>query len=283
MPELPEVESVRLQLTRYLVGHKIEKVEIRYQKCFTGDAKKIKRAKVKKTRRFGKLLSIDLSNGFSLLIHIKLTGQLIYRGPKLKKPSKLSEKVKEGLGGKHTHVIFHLDKGGELYYNDVRKFGWIKVVKTSKVEDIDFVKKLGPEPLDGLTLAKFRKLTSSTRRAIKTLIMDQSKIGGVGNIYAIDALWDAKIHPETPANSLKEKKVETLYHSIEKVLKKGLKYGGASELAFVTPDGAEGEYQKHFLAYGQEGKTCPRCKIAKLKKIKVAGRGTVFCPVCQSR
>ncbi len=281
MPELPEVELVRKQLEKYIVGHKIESVTINYSKAFSGNKKDVEKGRVIKVRRFGKVLSIDLDNNYSIVIHIKLTGQLIYRGPNLIKPPKLSGKVNDGIPGKHTHVIFHLDKKGALYYNDVRKFGWIRVVKTDQVENIDFIKKLGPEPLDELTLKKFRDIMHATKRSIKTLLMDQSKISGVGNIYANDALWLAKIHPEKPANKLTDSQTEKLYKAIEKVLEEGLKRGGASELSFVTPDGAEGEYQDHFLAYGQDGEKCQRCKKAEFKKIKINGRGTYYCPNCQ--
>jgi formamidopyrimidine-DNA glycosylase len=281
MPELPEVESVRIQLGKYLSGHKIESVDVGDRKVLKKDEGKLEGGKVKKVRRFGKVLAIDLDNGYSAVIHIKLTGQLIYRGPKLKNPPKLSKKVYGGFPGKHTHVVFNLDKEGKLYYNDYRKFGWIKVVETDDVEKIDFIKKLGPEPLDGLSPKKFKQLTSSTRRTIKTLLMDQAKIGGVGNIYANDALWLAKINPKTPSNELSDKKVKELYKAIKKVLKKGLELEGASELAFVMPSGEEGSYQDHTLVYGKEGEKCKRGHNAKIKKIKLAGRGTYFCPVCQ--
>jgi formamidopyrimidine-DNA glycosylase len=281
MPELPEVESVRVQLNKYLVGHKIDKVDVRDRKILKEGEGKLEGGNIKKTRRFGKVLSIDLDNGFSAVIHIKLTGQLIYRGPSLKNPPKFSKKIVGGVPGKHTHVVFDLDKDGKLYYNDYRKFGWIKVVKTSGVENIGFIKKLGPEPLDGLTLSTFNKLTSSTRRTIKTLLMDQTKIGGVGNIYANDALWESKIDPKTPANELSVKKVKDLFEAIGKVLKKGLELEGASELAFVMPSGEEGNYQDHTLVYGKEGEKCKRKDGGEIKKIKLSGRGTYFCPVCQ--
>lgn len=283
MPELPEVESIKIKLDKYLVGHTIKKVKVNYRKSLKEGEKKVEGGKVKGIRRFGKVLVIDLDNNYSLVIHIKLTGQLIYKGPNLKKAPEISKKVVGGVPGKHTHVVFELDKDGRLYYNDYRKFGWIKVVKTKDVEDIDFIKKLGPEPLDGLTFEKFREITKSTKRAIKTLLMDQSKIGGVGNIYANDALWLAKIHPETPANNLSSKKLKKLYESIEEVLKKGLKYEGASELAFVMPSGEEGSYQDHTLVYGREGETCKRCKKEEIEKKKVGGRGTYFCPNCQNK
>jgi len=280
MPELPEVETIRIQLEKYLVEHKVKSVEARY-KNFEGNGRDLEGGKVKGIRRFGKVLVIDLSNGYSAVIHIKLTGQLIYRGPNLLKAESLSPKVSGGLGGKHTHVIFHLDKNGILYYNDVRKFGWIKIVKTKDVEKVGFIEKLGPEPFKGLSFKVFKDMISKSSRAIKVLLMDQTKIGGVGNIYANDALWLAKIDPRRPANSLSLSEQSRSYDSILEVLKEGLKRGGASELAFVTPDGSEGEYQKHFLAYGRKDEPCERCRKAKFKKINLGGRGTYYCPYCQ--
>ncbi|KKR11869.1 MAG: Formamidopyrimidine-DNA glycosylase [Candidatus Woesebacteria bacterium GW2011_GWA1_39_21] len=280
MPELPEVESIKIQLNKFLVGHRVSGVDVRFPKAFQGDEKSLIGGKVKQARRFGKVTVIDFDNGYSLVIHIKLTGQLIYRGPNLKTPPKLSPKIFGGLDGKHTVVIFRLDRGGKLYYNDFRKFGWLKIVKTKEVGNIDFIKKLGPEPLGSLTHPKFKEITGSTGRAIKTLIMDQSKMAGVGNIYANDALYLAKIHPERKANSLTEDEVKTLYEAVEKVLRRGLKYGGASELSFVTPDGSDGKYQEHTLIYGKTGEKCKRCGGV-IKKNTVGGRGTYFCPSCQ--
>lgn len=281
MPELPEVETVRGQLEKFLVGHTIESVDVRTPGIFSGDASDLIGAKIKAIRRFGKALVFDLDNGHSVISHIKLTGQFIYRGPNLKHPPTMSKKVFGGVPGVHTHITFSLSGGGKLYYNDIRRFGWVKVSESKKVESEGFVSKLGPEPLKDLDLKKFAEILSSTRRAIKTLLMDQAKLAGVGNIYANDALWLAKVHPVTPANKLGDRKVKALYKAIEKVLKKGLETGGASELAFVTPDGGEGSYQKHFLVYGREGTLCKRCKRGKIEKTKVSGRGTYFCAVCQ--
>jgi formamidopyrimidine-DNA glycosylase len=281
MPELPEIESIKKQLGRLLSGHKIVSVEIKSRKTFQGDEKKIIGGKVVGTRRFGKVSVIDLDNGYSVITHLKLTGQYIYRGPNLLNPKSLSPKVTGGIPGPHTLVIFNLDRGGHLYYNDVRRFGWIKVEKTSEVESEPFIKKLGPEPFRDLTLDLFRQILSKTSRAVKVVIMDQEKMGGVGNIYANDALWLSKINPKTLAKELKEAEVKLLYSSILKVLKEGLKYGGASELAFVTPDGTEGEYQNHTLTYGHDGEPCERCHKARIEKIFLGGRGTYFCPICQ--
>ena len=288
MPELPEVETMRLQLKKYLTGHKILSVDVKNRKTFQGDERDILDTKILDTRRFGKVSVIDLSNGYSILTHVKLTGQYIYRGPNLKNPSKLSSKVTGGVPGPHTLVIFDLDRGGKLYYNDVRRFGWIRLEKTKDVENESFIKKLGPEPpvikdFTGkfLTLDLFKQMLSKSRSPIKIVLMDQKKMGGVGNIYANDALWLAKISPKTPAKDLDQKSLKDLYEAVLFVLKEGIKYGGASELAFVTPDGAEGEYQNHTLAYGRGGEPCERCHKAIIKKFFLGGRGTYFCPFCQ--
>lgn len=288
MPELPEVESIKLQLQKYIVGHTIVGVEIKNPRLWTGDVSSIENAKIYDVRRFAKVLSIDLDNGYSIVIHIKLTGQLLYRGPKLQDPPLLSKKVLGGIPGPHTHVIFHLDNDGTLFYNDVRRFGWLKVVKSSELQTIDFVKKLGPEPFgkpngkpELLTYEMFQKMLSKTARPIKVLLMDQAKMGGVGNIYANDALWLAKINPKRQAKDLSESEMHALFDAIHYVLQEGMKYGGSSELAYVTPDGTEGEYQRHTLAYGKEGTLCDRCKKGIFEKYFLAGRGTYECPVCQ--
>ena len=281
MPELPEVENIRIQLENFLVGHKIEKVKVNYRKTLPEDEEKLIGGNVVKVNRFAKALSVSLDNDYSFVMHVKMTGQPIYRGPNLEKPPDLSKKVVGGVPGKHTHVIFYLDKEGVLYFNDYRKFGWIKVVKTSDVENLDYIKKLGPEPLDGLTEELFKEILRSSGKGIKVLLMDQSKISGVGNIYANDALFLAKVQPSRRSSSLSEKETIALYHSIEDVLKRGLKFHGASEQAFVTPDGNIGEYQEHTLVYDREGEDCLNKCGGKIKKTKLGGRGTYFCSSCQ--
>lgn len=279
MPELPEVETIRLGLQKYLVGHKIEGVEVKVPKIFEGSAKQIVGANVITARRFGKGLVIDLSNGNSLAIHVKLTGQLIYRDEKTKNISVSKQKVGE-LPSKFTHVIFKLDKNACLYYNDIRRFGWIKVVKTSEVANLPFFKGMGPEPFKDLTLEYFKKVLSGSNVAVKPLIMDQKKIGGIGNIYANDACYYAKIDPKRPAKSLSPKEVELLYEGVHKVMEKSLKYGGSSELTYVNVLGQEGEYQHHTLIYGRDGNICER-DGNKIKKYYLGGRGTYWCEKCQ--
>lgn len=279
MPELPEVETIRLGLQKYLVGKRIEDVEVRLRRIFSGDEKKIIGAKIVGVDRFGKGLVINLNNGYSIAAHIKLTGQFIYRDKATSK-LKLSPKVGSQIPNKFTHVTFKLDKGAFLHYNDIRQFGWIKVIKTSDLKTIPFFKDLGPEPFGGLTFEIFKNIISKSNIVIKPLIMDQKKISGIGNIYANDALFRAKIHPERKAKDLTDDEIESLYDSILYVLKIGLQNGGASELNYVNALGQEGKYQHHFLAYGQDGKKCVRCSGI-MKKITLGGRGTYFCPTCQ--
>lgn len=287
MPELPEVETIRGGLEKYLVGHKIAGVEVRLGKIVTGDTAHVTGGKIKGVRRAGKGLIIDLDNNYSIAIHIKLTGQLIYQDGDVGQ-ARVSPKVGGQLPNKWTHVIFKLRGKSEgrksedafLYYNDIRQFGWIKVVKTDEVKNLPFFRELGPEPFNGLTLGKFREIVGRASTKIKPLLMDQKKIGGVGNIYANDALWTARIDPRRPAKSLSSEEQKKLYEAILEVLRRGLKYGGASEINFVNVLGQEGGYQNHFLAYGQEGKPCGRGN-GTIQKIVLGGRGTYFCSSCQ--
>ena len=275
MPELPEVETIRLQLQKFLVGRKITGIEIRKPKSFVGEVKKILETRVLDVRRFGKVTVIDLDNGNSLLIHLKLTGQLLT----------------SGVVGPYTRVVINLDKGlpagrqGKLIFNDQRIFGWIRVVDSGQVTVDRLISKLGPEPFKDLTLEKFTKVVKATSRAIKIVLMDQEKISGVGNIYANDALWLARINPKRSAKNLSSSETETLYEALLKVLKDGLKFGGASDQHYLKPDGTKGAYQKHFLVYGKKGEPCerPACRKggAKIIRITVGGRGTFFCPACQ--
>lgn len=292
MPELPEVETIRLGLEKYLVGKTITGVEVRLKKIFTGDPTDITGAKVTAVKRYGKGLVIELSNEYAIAVHIKLTGQLIYvNGVEKVNEVKRSKKVGGELPNKWTHVIFKLkvengklknaqEHAEGLYYNDLRQFGWIKVIKTADLKTLPFFKDLGPEPFDGLTKEVFANIVKKGNIAIKVLLMDQKRIGGIGNIYANEALWTAKIDPRKKAKELTGKDTQTLYDAILQVLKKGLQYHGASELNFVDALGQDGEYQKHFLSYGQNGKKCQRCKTV-IKKFFLGGRGTYFCPECQ--
>lgn len=280
MPELPEVETIKIKLQKFLTGHKIDNILVNWQKTFPQDSERVLNSKIINIRRFGKVLVFDFENKHSLVIHIKMTGQFIYRGPNLPSPIELSGKVNGGVPGKHTHVIFNLDRGGILYFNDMRKFGWMKVVKSDDLNSISLLKSMGPEPLNDLSLEKFSEILKKHKKSIKEIIMDQSKISGVGNIYANDALFLAKIAPGRKANTLSDLEVKHLFKAIEEVLRRGIAKGGASENAYVTPDGTEGNYQDIALVYGKKGKPCVNCNT-QIERIVIGGRGTFYCPVCQ--
>ena len=288
MPELPEVETIRLGLEKYLVGCKIIDVEIKIPKMLAGSAKQIIGAKIIGLKRIGKGLIIELDNDFVLAIHLKMTGQLIYQDSRIKGPT-LSPKIGgPTLPTKYSHIIFTLDNGSFLYYNDLRQFGWVKVVRKDELIQIPFFKEMGPEPpvakaMGGqapLNLSKFIEILGKSNTAIKVLIMDQKKIGGIGNIYANEALFKAKIDPRRSAKQITPEEAKRLYEATIYVLKKSLEYGGSSDENFVNALGQEGNYQKHALVYGREGEKCPDCN-SRVQKIKLGGRGTYFCPKCQ--
>jgi formamidopyrimidine-DNA glycosylase len=286
MPELPEVETIRRGLEESLIGHTVEDVDVRLRRIFHGDEKEIIGAKFFKIKRFGKALVLELDNNFSLAIHVKMTGQLVYRG----KGS--GSNFTKHLPDKFTHVIFRLDDG-VLFYNDIRQFGWIKILKTEDVQRQNFFKELGPEPpvinssqstssreKETLSLDKFKTLLHGKNTNIKVLLMDQKRIGGIGNIYANDALHLSGINPSRAAKSMTDDEAVKLYKSIITVLKRGLKYGGSSENTYINAKGEKGHYQEHALVYGKAGKSCPTCG-SKISSLKIGGRGTFYCEHCQ--
>ncbi len=286
MPELPEVETLKLGLQKYVVGHNILNIEVRVPKLFTGEKKKIIGAKITGVKRIGKGLIIELNNNFCLAVHLKMTGQMIYQG-KETKGFKLSEKTGGGLPSKYSHVIFTLNDNAKLYFNDLRRFGWIKVFKRIDVESLPLFSKMGPEPYEKtdlkrekLTLENFKKILNKSNLAIKVFIMDQKRIGGIGNIYANEALFKAGISPERKAKELSELEVKKLFSSIIDVIKDGLKYGGSSDENFINVLGQEGKYQQHFLVYDRKDQKCTRCG-KKILRIKLGGRGTFYCKNCQ--
>jgi formamidopyrimidine-DNA glycosylase len=284
MPELPEVETLKLGLKKYLVGHKIEDVEIFVPKIFQGEVKNIIGAKVTGVKRVGKGLIIELNNDSDLVVHLKMTGQLVFQDQSTQKFT-LSKKIGgETLPSKYSHVIFTLDKGAKLYFNDLRRFGYIKVIKKQDVKELPFFKEMGPEPFENpdfgqktLSLNDFQSILEKSGLSIKVLLMDQKKIGGIGNIYANEALFKAGINPKRPAKQIAKEEAEKLYKAIFEVINKGLELGGSSDENFVNVLGQDGEYQQHFLAYGQEKKKCSVCGSI-IEKIQLGGRGTYFCP-----
>lgn len=283
MPELPEVETIRLGLQKYLVGHKVLEVEVRLPRIFNGDSKKVIGRKVVAVRRFGKGLLVDVDNGYSIAVHVKMTGQLLYRrvSSVSRVPRVSREKVDiDKLPDKYTHVVFRLSNDAFLFFRDMRQFGWVKIVATKDAPEMSFFKSLGPEPLKDLTLEKFQAIISKNKTNIKTLLMDQKKISGIGNIYANDALYVARIDPRRFSASLTMKEQEKLFQATEQVLKKGLDAGGASEWSYVDALGGAGQYQNFFQVYNKKDKPCKNCGSL-IEKITIGGRGTFFCPNCQ--
>lgn len=293
MPELPEVETIRLQLSQLIVGLTIKDIEILHKKSFVGDKNLVIGAKIKDIRRFAKILIFDLSNDLSIAIHLKLSGQLIYRGKNIEKKLNITDPLLTTLPNKHTRVIIDFTNGDHLYFNDLRIFGWIKIVQSSKIKDQkynsklimssidDLIKNLGPEPLKDLNLEKFKTILASSKKPVKLVLMDQEKLSGVGNIYANDALFLAKIDPKTPSNSLSREKANLLFHKLLKVLKDAIRWGGASEDNYRDAYGEKGEVQEHFYVYQKDGEECSNNCGEKIKRMSLGGRGTFFCPKCQ--
>ncbi len=222
---------------------------------------------------------IGFKNGFAIAAHLKMTGQFIYQSPEVGN-RKISEKAGGKLPNKYTRLIFELDKRGVLYYNDVRRFGWMKIVKREDIQKLPFFKELGPEPFRDLTFEYFSKMLSSLNTPVKPLLMDQSRIGGVGNIYANDALWEAGVNPRKKAADLSQTEKERLYKAIHDVMEFSIEHGAASDNNYVDALGQEGRYQEHFKVYNRAGQACDRCGRL-IERIKLGGRGTFFCPHCQ--
>lgn len=269
MPELPEVETIRRDLTDLIVGKKILGIETDSPKQVKPSIEAVKKAvvgaKIKEIKRRAKMLLIYLDNGKILAAHLKLTGRLLVRKTSDPKDS-------------WQHVTIPLSDGRELRFADLRKFGWIKLVGADEVGSL--VKEFGPEPLDDLTLPKFKEILSESSRPVKIVIMDQAKISGVGNIYAADALNLAKIDPRKSARQLDSLASRQLFNAIEKVLKAGIRYRGASDQHYLDALGHKGHYQEHFLVYGRKGETCFNCG-GTIEKFFLGGRGTYWCPKCQ--
>ncbi|MBU0531495.1 MAG: bifunctional DNA-formamidopyrimidine glycosylase/DNA-(apurinic or apyrimidinic site) lyase [Candidatus Uhrbacteria bacterium] len=273
MPELPEVETIRRQLVRTIKGQKIVDVEVRWGKrLIPGKSKFIAELKgrtIKDIKRRGKLMQIELSGGKSMFVHLKMTGQLLL-------------KDKDAVAEKHAHVIFKLSGLKDLHWVDMRKFGFIKLMDADEAEAYLASWKFGPEPLArGFTYVVFRDcLMHYPNAKIKPKLMEQTCVAGIGNIYAVEALWAAKIHPLTKIKDIPEVKFKKLHRDIVRILKDAVKTGGTSAANYFDAFGKAGGYEKKIKAYQQEGKPCQHCGT-KLIKLKVGGRGTVICPKCQ--
>lgn len=269
MPELPEVETIRRGLADLIVGKKIIGVETDSPKQLKPSLFEVRKAtvgaKIDQIKRRAKVLLFYLSNGKVLAAHLKLTGRLLVR-------------KKDEPKDNWQHITISLSGDKELRFADSRKFGWIKLVENKEIEKL--LEGFGPEPLSDLNFEKFQEILSKSVRPVKIVLMDQKKISGIGNIYAADALNLAKIDPKKPAKKINGKAAKRLFSSVEKVLKAGIKYRGASDQYYLDALGQKGAYQDHFLVYGRDGKKCFNCG-GKIEKNFLGGRGTYFCPVCQ--
>jgi formamidopyrimidine-DNA glycosylase len=283
MPELPEVETVRTGLSRLLPGLSVKSVKFDWPKSFPnakGDTDKfLLGAKIVQVRRRGKALIIDLSSGYSLVIHLKMTGQLVFRSKAaVFGAGHPNHSLVGDLPDKSTRVIFDFGEA-RLFFNDQRKFGWARLVPTNQIDEIDFFKKLGPEPLDARFKAPdFReRIRKRPNGRIKAILLDQTVIAGVGNIYADEALWGAMLHPETRAGDITDKNLDELYKELIYVLKLSIKKGGSTDKNYVDAEGKRGSYLKFARVFRREGLPCPRCGSV-IIKTRVAGRGTHLCP-----
>lgn len=288
MPELPEVETIRRQLDEVLVGKTIHDVEVLREKSFAGDPKKLKGWKIKNILRKSKVIEILFEGKEEIvIIHLKMTGQLIFvpgakglvRGAKrIVGGHPTADWVKE-LPSKHTRVIWTFKDGSKLFFNDMRVFGWMKVIQQKKYEAE--IRKMTPDVIDDdFTFDYLFGLLKKTKKPIKLVLLDQDKIGGLGNIYVCDALFLARINPVRKSDSLTKSEVKKLHQAAIEVIKLGIKYGGASSSNYVDVSGLGGSYQDHFLVYKRAGEKCQNCGT-KIEKIKMGGRGTFFCPKCQ--
>lgn len=283
MPELPEVETIRMQLESKIVGQKILGVEVLFSKSFSGDSTEIVGKKIVGVSRRAKIIIIDVEGPKKLAVHLKMSGQLVFGEGKAETISFSQGKSFSGfqMPSKHTRVIFSLQKG-KLFFNDMRKFGWIRVLNDEEM--VGAFEKHGPEPFSReFTPGLLFEICQKWGRPVKLLLMDQTKIAGIGNIYANEALWCAGISPMKRARELDRERVSILYKCILEVLEMGIKYQGSSvkDETYINALGEKGTAQEHFVVYQKQGDKCPRCG-GTIVMSRIGGRGTFFCPKCQT-
>lgn len=297
MPELPEVETIIRGLAPHLIDQPIVSVTILAPSSIwlgnergTGEveARQFANQLVGQTMtavaRRGKMIIIELTNNLVLLIHLKMTGQLIYiHGDQRVAGGHPTADMFGGLPNKSTRVIFQIGEKGTLYFNDQRRFGYTKLLQKDDLQEHKAYKQFGLEPLestfDEQSLYSVAKRKANLR--IKQALLDQTLIAGIGNIYADESLFEAGIHPARLAGSLNQDEVAKLTAAIKTVLQRGLQYGGTSSQHFVQADGSKGSMQDHLNVYRRTGLPCPNCGTP-IERIVIGGRGTHFCPNCQN-
>lgn len=292
MPELPEVETLKRELGQVLMGKRFQSVKIFWPKAIVPlsparFARELKNRKIESVERRAKIIFLNLDNRKTLAIHLKMTGQLIYypnhnQGSTLE-PAKVEPLI---LGGhsedptKYTRAIFSFIDGSRLYFNDLRKFGWIRLLGPRAIADLH--KHHGQEPLaPGFTVSVLGTILDRyPQRTLKALLLDQTIIAGLGNIYVDESCFAARINPGRRGGTLANMEKRKLHHAIRAVLALAIKHGGTSARDYRRSDGARGGFAAHLKVYGRGAEPCRRCRTL-IRKIKLAGRGTHFCPRCQ--
>lgn len=294
MPELPEVETVRRGLQQFLPGKTVTGVSFDTPKSFpnaVGDVNtQLVGAQILGVNRRAKVLLIELDTDYTLVTHLKMTGQLVYVEASARfGAGHPNDSLIHDLPDRSTRVTLDLSgvqglslHTAKLFFNDQRKFGWMRLIPTAEVPTIDFMRKVGPEPLgDGFTGKDFfQRLQRRKNSKIKAVLLDQTVIAGVGNIYADESLWGAKIHPEIIVATLHESQINKLYAELRFVLNLAIEKGGSTDKNYVNAEGKRGSYLTFARVFRREGQACPRCGTA-IIKIRSAGRGTHLCPTCQ--
>lgn len=288
MPELPEVETVRTGLSELIPDQQIIDVWHDWPKSFPNARADVEAfmlgAKITTVRRRAKVLLIDLDSGYSLVIHLKMTGQMIYRGYKNNTSfgaGHPNDSLIGELPDRSTRVVLTLDEG-KLFFNDQRKFGWMRLIPTIEIPELDFFKKVGPEPLaaDFSAEAFIDRLMRRKNSGIKAVLLDQTVIAGVGNIYADESLWGARVHPAMLVKDVPKNRLKLLFNELQLVLQLSIEKGGSTDKNYVNAEGKKGSYMDFARVFRREKLPCPRCGTA-IEKSRVAGRGTHTCPTCQ--
>jgi formamidopyrimidine-DNA glycosylase len=287
MPELPEVETVKRGLEKLIIGLEVQSVEHDWQKSFPNDPVLVSEflidSKVIKVRRRAKVLLIDLDSKYTLMTHLRMTGQLVY----VKNKDRFgaghpNDSLISKLPDKSTRVTITFKDKSHLYFNDQRKFGWMKLLPTELVDEEPFMQKVGPEPLeneftDKIFISRVRRRSNTS---IKAALLDQTVLAGIGNIYADESLWGAKIHPATLVKNVSVSKLKTLHKEIIYVLNLSIEKGGSTDRNYVNAEGKKGSYIEFAKVFRRENQPCPRCQTT-IIKTRVAGRGTHICNRCQ--
>jgi len=287
MPELPEVETVKRGLNRLIIGKKIKAVSSDNPKSFPNSPIDVNlflvNSIVDGVRRRAKVLLIDLSTGYTLVIHLKMTGQMVFVDNTNRFGAGHPNDSLIGLlPDKSTRVVIKFFDGSNLFFNDQRKFGWVRLLPTLEVPNIDFMKRVGPEPLESTFSAKdfIARFRTRSRSTIKAALLDQKVIAGVGNIYADESLWGAKIHPSRLVGDISDNELKKLYKEVRFVMNLSIEKGGSTNRNYVNAEGKKGSYMDFARVFRREGLSCSICG-SDIIKLRVAGRGTHICPNCQ--